>query len=373
MTFPTFPTKFNAKVEHTQGATTTVLTNVQGVTVRQGRDNLSDTYKSASILIEGRDPDALPNIKIDDPVVVTLQLLDNGTLTDSTVFRGRVSNYQRDYGVIPEMDRFSIQCEDAVAVLGRTVVTTTIAAGTTTSAAAKQICDAAGVTLNGATGAIANTVSTTKEVVLDKDNALDAFQTVANTELAFVVQQGDELLWRVRGAWTVTGSITIFTDDDNYAADYLLIQGLQFSSLADTVADEVLIEVRDGATYTSGTGTGATTFTLQTYSQDGTQAEDLADYVKVLFTDDEPQPYQLTYLLDGQNPTEVLYPIEQELRQVQIYFRGTRYDAIVMGFTLSITPELTRATLNLLSRQSVPFLQLDDPLFGVLDQNVLAY
>lgn len=373
MAFDVFPTKFNALVKHTSGATTTTLGDVQNVVISQGRNNLSDTYKSATITIEGRDPDGLPTIRIDDALEVTLELYDNGTLSDTVVFTGRVANYERDYGVIPDLDRWVIRTEDAVAVLGRTVVTTTIAAGTTTSAAAKQICDAAGVTLNGSTGAIANTVSTTKEVVLDKANALDAFQTVANTELAFVVQQGDELLWRVRGAWTITGSITIFTDDDNYAADYLLIQGLQFSSLADTVADEVLIEVRDGATYTSGTGTGATTFSLQTYSETAAQAEDLADYVKALFTDDEPQPYSLTYLLNGQNPTEVLYPIEQELRQVGIYFRGTRYDAIVTGFTLSITPEFARATLNLLSRQQVPFLQLDDALYGILDQNVLAY
>jgi hypothetical protein len=373
VTFPTFPTTFNALVKHTSGATVTTLADVQNVVISQGRNNLSDTYKSAVINIEGRDPDGLPNIRIGDAIEVTLELYDNGSLSDSTVFTGRVANFERDYGVIPELDRWVIRSEDAMAVLGRTVVTTTIAAGTTTSAAAKQICDAAGVTLNGSTGAVADTVTTTKEVILDKANALDAFQTVSNTELAFVVQQGDELLWRVRGAWTITGSITIFTDDDNYASDYLTIQGLQFSSLADTVADEVLIDVRDGATYTTGTSTGATTFTLQTYNQNGTQAEDLADYVKALFTDDEPQPYSLTYLLNGQNPSEVLYPIEQELRQVQIYFRGVQYDAIVMGFTLSVTPELTRATLNLLSRQQVPFLQLNDTLYGILDQNVLAY
>jgi hypothetical protein len=367
MPFTTYDTRFNAEVEHIAGITTT-LDEVQSITVTQGRNNLSDAYRSGSITIEGRDPDSLPNIAIGDAIQVTLELYYNGSLYDSATYAGRVANFERNYGTIPALDTWTLVTEDAIAYLGRAAVTLTIPAGTSTNDAAEDICDAAGVTFINAG---LTSVSTVGAITLDNANALDAFQAVANTELAYVVQRGDELEWTWRNGWTNQGGGVYFVDDPSAYSQYLTIQGLQFSSLADTVAAEVLVEVRGGATYVSGSGN--TSFSLSTYDQTGTQASDLADFVRVLFTDDEPQPYQLSYLLNGQHPDAVLGPVEQELRQINIDFRGTVYQAVVMGFTLSITPEVTRATLNLLGKQQIPFFVLDDPSYGILNTNVLSY
>jgi hypothetical protein len=254
-------------------------------------------------------------------------------------------------------------------VLGRGTFTGSVTAGTVTGDAAKQITDSLGITMTIA-GSSVPSVTTVKATTFDSANALDAFQIYANTEMAYVVQQGPELLWVPRKGWTYTGSIDTFSDDPTNTTA-LRYQTLQVSGLADTVADEVVIAIRDGDTVTSGPGD--TYIEFQTYDSSNAQAEDLADYIKILFTNDEPVPYQLSYLLTGQDPEKVLEPVAAELRQIDLEFRGSDSKAIVLGFTISITPEVARATLNLLSIQQIPLFQLDIPTNGVLDTNQLGY
>jgi hypothetical protein len=78
-------------------------------------------------------------------------------------------------------------------------------------------------------------------------------------------------------------------------------------------------------------------------------------------------------MLTGQDPTLVFSPVATELRQIDVEYRGNTTKAIVMGFSISITPDIARATLNLLDIDQIPLFQLDIPSNGVLDQNVLGY
>lgn len=370
---PTINSTYTAKVEHIAGSTT-VLSNVQDVTISQGRANLSDQYKSARMTISGRVPSGLPNIKIGDQIKVTVEAKIDGvaqTLPSYlTVHTGRVADLVIEYGIVPSLDTWTITTEDAIAVLGRAVVSLSVAAGTVTGNAAKQITDAVGVTMTIAGSSIPS-ISTVKVTTFDKSNALDAFQTYANTEMAFVVQQGDELLWVPRKGWTYTGSIETFSDEVPGDPSDLRFQSLQVSNLADTVAEVVVIAIRDGATVSAGTGNTYVEF--NTYDSSSAQATSLAQFIKALFTNDEPVPYQLSYLLTGQSPSRALQPTANELRQVTLKFRGTTNLAIVLGYTLSITPDLCRATLNLLDINQIPIFTLDTTTNGVLDVNVLGY
>lgn len=369
----TYNSTYSAKVEHIAGVTTT-LSEVQGVTIRQGRANLSDTYKAAVITIEGRVPSSLPNIKVGDTIKVTLRAFNNGVEVTLPAYEsehtGRVSDIQIDYGVIPALDRWTITTEDAIAVLGRKVVNVTVTAGTVTGNAAKQITDAAGVTMTIASSSVPS-ISTVKATTFTAANALDAFQTYANTELAFVVQQGDELLWIPRYGWTYTGSICTFSDAVPLDPSYLEYQKLSVGNLADTVAQQVVVSIRDGNTVT--TGAGDTYVDFQTYDSSDSQALDLAQFIKALFTNESPVPFQLSYLFNGQDPDRVLEPVSAELRQIDLNFRGTTSKALVLGFTISITPEAARATLNLLAIEQIPVFTLNSATNGVLNKNVLSY
>lgn len=370
---PTFNSRFSAKVERL-GTPNIELDDVQSVIMTQGRSNLSDPYRSAVMTIEGRNPSALPNIQIGDELLVTVEAFNNDlpvTLPDWEALRyGRVTNIEIMYGPIPSMDTWRITTEDAIAVLGRQAVTVTVAAGTVTSDAAKQITDAAGITMTIA-GSSRPSPSTVKATTFTDANALYAFQTYANTEMAYVVQQGDELLWVPRQGWTYTGSAITFSDETPLDPTYLNFQGLNVSNLSDAVAQEVIISIRDGDTVS--TGAGATYLELQTYDSSSAQALNLAQYVKALFTNSEPVPYQLSYMLTGQDPELVLTAVATELRQITLRFRGDVSQAIVLGFTLSITPEVAYASLNLLAIAQIPLFQLDTVTNGVLDQNVLGY
>lgn len=367
-----YASTFSASVTH-YGVSDTVLDDVQSVLITQGRANLSDNYRSGIMTIEGRVPSALPNIKIGDRLRIRIEAFNNFApvvLPDyETDFYGYVADLVINYGIVPALDTWTITTEDAVAVLGRAVVTETVTAGTLAGDAAKQITDAAGVTMTLGGGA-SSSPTTVKDTVFDNANALDAFQGYANTEFCFLVQQGDELLWVPRQGWTNTGSIATFSDTDADPS-YLKYQTLQVSNLADTVADEVVINIRGGDSVTSGTG--QTYIDFQTYDVDNTQAGNLADYIKILFTNDEPVPYQLGYMLTGQDPDAVLEPCAQELRQVSLQFRGESSRAIVIGFSLSVTPDVARATLNLLPIQQIPVFTLDSTDSGILDTNVLSY
>lgn len=366
-----FNSVFGFIAEHIAG-TTTQLDSVQTLNITQGRANLSDSYRSAVMTISGRNPDDLPNIKVGDQIKVTLTAFNNGSPVSldpwESVRIGRVADIQFDYGVIPEMDTWTITTEDAMAVLGRAAVNVTVTAGTAASAAAQQIATAAGVTLVIAAGASSTTV---KATTFENANALDAFQTYANTEMAFVVQQGDELKWIPRQGWTYTGSAETFSDVVPLDPSYLQFQSLTVGNVADTVAQEVVVSIRDGNSISTGSGT--TYLDIQTYDASDSQALDLGNYVKALFTNDEPVPFQLGYMLTGQDPSRVFSAVATELRQVDVEYRGNTTTAIVMGFSISITPDIARASLNLLDIDQIPLFQLDIPSNGVLDQNVLGY
>lgn len=368
-----YNSKFSVQVEHL-GAITTVLDDVQSAVINQGRQNLSDAYSSATMTIEGRNPQNLPSIKIGDFVQLTIKAYNNGvavTLPDyMTTHIGRVADFVIEYGTIQAMDTWTIVTEDAMAILGRAIVSLTVTDGTVTSAAAKQITDALGLTMTvqGATPS----VTTVEGVIFDKENALAAFQKFANTEMAFVIQKGDELIWYPRYLWTDTSPKATFTDDLTASGSTIHnFDGLQIAGLADTSVDEVLISIVNGNTVTSGTGD--TYIQFETYSISDTEAVQLASYIKVLFTNKEPQPYSLSFMLTGQNPNTILDVVALELSEIELDYRGNSLASIVMGFSIYITPEVARASLNLLSMNNIQFFILDSATNGILDTNILGY
>jgi hypothetical protein len=64
--------------------------------------------------------------------------------------------------------------------------------------------------------------------------------------------------------------------------------------------------------------------------------------------------------------------VELPYYYIDIKFRGVQFEARIEGATLTATPEQTRVTYNLSSQEANPFFILDDPNFGVLDQNKLG-
>jgi len=59
--------------------------------------------------------------------------------------------------------------------------------------------------------------------------------------------------------------------------------------------------------------------------------------------------------------------------RVSVTFRGTVYQSIVEGITVTATPESSRYTFYLSGADLNNYLVLDDAVFGKLDFNKLGY
>ena len=59
--------------------------------------------------------------------------------------------------------------------------------------------------------------------------------------------------------------------------------------------------------------------------------------------------------------------------RVIVEFRGTTFNCIIEGVTISGTPEMSRYTFALSSAEQNNYLILDETIFGRLDFNKLGY
>lgn len=346
--------------------TTVAISNIQGFTLTSGRTNIDDNYRAGRGVLSGRVPSSLPTLLIDDYVRVTLSLSNSSGGLGSISYELRVTDVDITYGIVAAEDTWSISLEDAFGLLGRALVSTSVADGTLTTTAAQaivtQVPDASFFTAGTAT------TTKTNAATFDNGNALDAFQTYANTEWAYVLANGNGIRWFARNAWVDNAQVVAFADDGTG----LKFQTLAFNTLSEATADRVVINVRGGSPAVAGTGSIG--LDLDSYSQTAGEALNLAQYVLAVFSSTEPRPFQLSYLLNYQEATDLLVPIDPNYpKQVELDFRGGVYTAFVLGFTLSVTPEACRATLNLLPSQSVQFLILDDAVFGKLNENKLGF
>ena len=145
---------------------------------------------------------------------------------------------------------------------------------------------------------------------------------------------------------------------------------MQFAALADTAVTKVTVEASGLAAQSSGTGNN--TFVVQTYSETTTEAANLAAYFAGSLNVDTPEPIEVSLLLNNQantTPLEALSP----LSGINLTFRGSVYSTIILGFTLSGTPDATRISYNVISGDFFRYLILDNAVFGRLDYNKLGY
>jgi hypothetical protein len=343
------------------------IDNIQSFNLTSGRNNIDDNYRAGRGRLTGRVPSSLPTLAIDDYVSVTLSVSSSGGPGPSIGYDLRVTDVQIQYGIVAAEDEWTIELEDAFGLLGRALVSLSVSAGTLTTDAAEDVCDQ----VPDITFFTAGTATTTKTnaATFTNANALDAFQTYANTEWAYVLANGNGIRWFARNAWVQNAQDVSFADDGTGDLEF---QTLTFNTLADAVADRVVVNVRGGSVATAGTGSVG--LGIDSYSETAGEAQNLADYLLAVFDSTEPRPFQLSYMLNFQDDTNLLVPIDPNYpKKVTLDFRGGTYTAFVLGFTLTANPDMVRATLNLLPSNSTDFFILDDTTFGVLDQNKLGF
>ena len=339
------------------------ISGIQQVSVRQGQTKITDSFRSASATISGRDPDSLPTIKIGDALSLVQEY---GVLTRTFSFR--VADFQVDYGITDEYDSWTIVCEDAFAVLGRATIDISWAAGTLAEDNAEDVCDLVGITFTPPSSL--TSTATCNAQTITNGNALDILNTLANTEGARLSAGGNFVAWLPRN-WQSAVSTVYATDDPSsvFLSDPINYDSITFTSLADNLADYAVVNVRGGNSVV--TGTGIYSISLDTYSVSDAEAGYVGQFELAQLVVEEPVPNRISYKLNTQ--TNNAWIDWDNYKKAVIVFRGVEYNVFVIGVTYSANVSETRVTWDLASSEFYRFLTLDNVVLGKLDENKLGW
>lgn len=344
------------------GSPGTLISDVQNLSLRWGRAKLTDSFSATTAVISGRRPDLLPTVSVGDGVNVAVY---------DPVFGGgyaggfRVQDYRVIYGRTPSEDRWEIYCEDAIADLGRSYITTSFTAGQGTITALSTVLTAAGVSNFGSGGS-----SKVSAQSFTNQNALDIANKLLRTEQGAIYQGGVGELNMVSRA--IRPQFVYTFTDGSTAASGFEYQQLEFTGIAENYSTKIVVEPDGLAAQTAGTGTRVTTF--DTYDQTTTQAANLALYIDGLLGYAEDAPSTLTFIgktLTSSGPLQ--YVGVAQLYGLTIIFRTNTYYATIYGGTMSVTPDDVRVTFNLIGADMNNYFTLNSPAFGILDQNRLGF
>jgi hypothetical protein len=342
------------------GVLTNTINDIQSLTMREGRPNISDNYRAGTISVNGRNSSSLPNLQLDDGLTVEIYY---GSSANKIERKYRISNVHVNYGIVANADTWTIEAEDALAILGRSTVTQTISSGQKVDVLAEQC-----VTQNGLTWTEYGTTQTTSNsVTLTNANALDALQTCINSEQARIYINGEGIDWYSRDYWQSNLNSLTFADDGTGDLTY---EALEIRGLADNYVTKSLVTIRGGTSRVRGSGRFS--YEFDAYSNVTTQTDNLGDYILGALGDNVAAPTSITFFGNTQTEADVFKPCLPNTR-LTIKFRGNTYTAIVDGFTISVSPDSCRVTLLLTSTSFYNFLTLNDAVYGKLNFNRLGW
>jgi hypothetical protein len=348
----------------------TNVPSVQNITIQKGRIQIQDPFKSSTATVQGRNLSTFPNIVIGGTIVITAT--EGANVFDA--FVGVVSDVQINYGLVPNMDTWTIQCEDAVARLGRSLTTNSFSwtAGLTTAQAAINTATNAtgGVVTVSAVGSTSSTVSAQS---LPNTNALQILNQLAATEQGYLYSLAPNLVtFRTRaeiGTFPIRG---VFSDS-GFPGPNTTFSDVTFRSQADSFFDEVVVQPEGLASQTSGSGPRI--YNFNSYDQNTSQAKNLADYVLATLQVQTTRPSTISVLSETQDNNIALSCATQAGTGIRcaLSLRLNTFVLFVEGSTITVTPDQARFTLNVVSADALNFFILDDASFGVLDTNKLGF
>lgn len=343
------------------------LDDLQTVNITTGRKGVQDPYKAGTANIEGRNPSDLPVIEVGDFLRIEAYPPDESV--QYFMFQGRIADVQIQYGFVPALDRYTIFAEDALANAGRLNVNGSWVAGITTAEAADDILAGTGVPITFPTPLKAG-ASKVSAQTLTNANLLTVLNELIATEQGSITGgASDSIIWQGRQEFTVSNPSALFTDDPQEVSvtPQIAYDVLNFASLADNVAAKVIVTPEGLAPQTFGSGTKS--FEMNSYDQTTSQAGDLAAYVQSTLTQATDVPFSISSRTSLQSDLFLIALAStgaQERLFVEVELRGTIYNCIINGATVSSDPQDTRVQLYLFAADLSAFFVLDDDFYGVL-------
>lgn len=343
------------------------ITNVQGVNLNLGRQNIQDPFRAGTAQITGRNINALPNILIGNTVTLTA---DGDGTGDYIMFRGRVSDVVFQYGMVANEDIWTITAEDALGGAGREVATNSWTSTDTTYQAAEELVVETEVEIESVSPSLAGSSIVSAQTITN-GNVLEVLQQLIQTEQGRIYGLTfDTIRWVGRDELGFTASYE-FTDGSlTPTLPTTKYDVLNFRAFADNVANRVVVEPEGLAAQSFGSG--AKTFTLKSYDVSTAQAQNLAAYVLSTLSDTAEVPFSVSTRSSMQSNNDLLAMTAQgfyNLLRLPIVLRGVTYQCLIEGVQVSSTPSDTRFTFTLSAATSLSFLILDNNFYGRLQDN----
>ena len=363
----------------TDNITWTTLSNVQAININIGRQAMLDQYSASTASLTIRYPSGYAS-PISAMVSGTYIRIQSPNTTDPyySSYFGRIKDVNVTYGMpyvasVGNADYLNVSIEGFFATASRMQGNSYVMAAGLLSA---QLGNAnsqtqmnvyydfnplmAGTTISSSWGDWLNSVLVTLNGRMSDCQGITAIN--------------------LKGPFNQTTCTVNFSDVANNATNQVYDQA-NFGSFSDNFFTQVSVDPADYAPQTV-TKSGATapyrTYAVNTLSASTGQALDQANF---LLSQYQTQKFALTsvsclaeaqssFKLDKMGLTQLGEIIGS---RVSVTFRGTVYQSVVEGITVTATPESSRYTYYLSGADLNNYLILNNTVFGQLDYNKLGY
>jgi hypothetical protein len=351
------------------GPSASVIGSITSFNWTSGRQAKSDPFKAGSGSITIRNPQNLP-------AAIVLEALVTVSINGYQVCGGYVTNIEYNYGIIQAEDTATISLEGYLAQLGRGYVENFLLGGGTTGFEAVRIGN--DVTGGAKTVIDDQTRSFTFGPTQVSGDAQSLILKLVATENGRLNENASSLTFHGRDvlidATAAPASLSnVRFTDSNPATTGISYDSVEFASLTDNYFTQVTV-VPDGLT-TQQAGTGSRNLQIDTLDETNDQALALAQYTQAQFNSSISVPVAIStrHALDSALDAAQLISIGCVSVRLPIVFRGSTFNTIIEGWSITADPSDVRYTFNVSDfRQNNVFI-LDDPIYGVLDTSRLGF
>jgi hypothetical protein len=361
----------------TDNSSFTALDYVQNISMTNGRERQLNAYNASRASVTLRYPSGFASPITQIVSGTFIKIIDVGNTI--TMFNGIIDNVDVQYGIpfvgsIGNADFLTFTVEGAFALFGRMSgedyvmpagdLTTQLALCvdetdlTTTFTGTDQTIG--GTTISGTWGEWLNKLMTTLNFRMhDSRNA-----KIVDLKSPFVFR---------------TAAVN-FSDTTNNATNQVYDQ-INFGSYADNFYTQVIIDPENFAASTVETGSEPfRTLKINTFNASTGQATDYANYLLGNYDTQSFALLSISCLAEAQNNFKLndlgltidKFPTFPGVL-VNVTFRGTVFNCVIEGVTMTATPESSRYTYHLSGADLNAYLILDNAVFGKLNENKLGY
>jgi hypothetical protein len=359
---------------------------VQSISIRRGKNRELDQFNAGTATVSFDNSSRILDPLNDDspyyPFVLPrspITILANGV----PIYAGLVVDWNLDYD-IANQDRMYAQCSDSFTVLANQFMEAFTPSAELSSARVSTVLDRPEINYSGPRSIGTGSSNLGAYAVSENTNVLNYLQLITKSEQGYLYMASD-------GALTFKGRSEVLNPipDAEFKSDGT---GIGYQTLANEFGDELLYndivtESPAGGPFNASDSDSQALYQSQQYTatnllnSSANEVEQLGQYLLGKYKDPILRFTGLTTqmaALSSAHQAAVLALDLTDIATVQKTFiavnaTSVEQTLIVSGITHTITPQNHVIGFSFESTDGSQYLTLDDAIFGILDQNLLAF